>query len=195
MSVPFIPITEEKDFLLRLNTKSEEAFHELFRQFYSYLVIFAERRLDNPKVAEAIVQEVFIEIWQNQKQYYSLSGLKAYLYEAVFNRCINYWKHRSVENKYLQQISYEKQQTAFSSFQEEVYRELYMTIGKLPPRAQEVILLYVDGKSNEEIARHLGLSIETIKSHKKNAIRFLKNHLGHLNLLIIILYMKRTEPH
>ena len=76
-----------------------------------------------------------------------------------------------------------------------MYRELYMTIGKLPPRAQEVILLYVDGKSNEEIARHLGLSIETIKSHKKNAIRFLKNHLGHLNLLIIILYMKRTEPH
>ncbi len=61
MSVPFIPITEEKDFLLRLNTKSEEAFHELFRQFYSYLVIFAERRLDNPKVAEDIVQEVFIE--------------------------------------------------------------------------------------------------------------------------------------
>ncbi len=59
MSVPFIPITEEKDFLLRLNTKSEEAFHELFRQFYSYLVIFAERRLDNPKVAEDIVQEGF----------------------------------------------------------------------------------------------------------------------------------------
>lgn len=193
MSALFVPITEEKDFLHRLNAKSEEAFHELFRQFHSYLVIFAERRVDNPKVAEDIVQEVFIEIWQSQKQYYSLPGLKAYLYEAVSNRCINYWKHRSVENKYLSQASYDQRQNNFFTLQEEVYRELYIAISELPPRSREVILLYTEGKSNEEIARQLDLSIETIKSHKKTAIRFLKNRLGNLCLLTLIFKSRKVK--
>ena len=40
----------------RFNLKDEQAYHKLFQQFYSYLGPFAERRVENHKVAEDIVQ-------------------------------------------------------------------------------------------------------------------------------------------
>lgn len=55
-------MSEQKDFLQRFNLKDEQAYHKLFQQFYSYLVLFAERRVENHKVAEDIVQEIFINI-------------------------------------------------------------------------------------------------------------------------------------
>ena len=46
-----------------------------------------KRQVENHKVAEDIVQEIFINIWESNKQYNSINGFKAYLYEAVSNRC------------------------------------------------------------------------------------------------------------
>ena len=54
-------MSEQKDFLQRFNLKDEQAYHKLFQQFYSYLVLFAERRVENHKVAEDIVQEYIAE--------------------------------------------------------------------------------------------------------------------------------------
>ena len=101
-------MSEQKDFLQRFNLKDEQAYHKLFQQFYSYLVLFAERRVENHKVAEDIVQEIFINIWESNKQYNSINGFKAYLYEAVSNRCADYWKHRAVEEKYMAHVLYEQ---------------------------------------------------------------------------------------
>ena len=100
-------MSEQKDFLQRFNLKDEQAYHKLFQQFYSYLVLFAERRVENHKVAEDIVQEIFINIWESNKQYNSINGFKAYLYEAVSNRCADYWKHRAVEEKYMAHVLFQ----------------------------------------------------------------------------------------
>ena len=178
---------EQEDFLQHLNSKEEHAYYELFQQFYSYLVLFAERRIENHKVAEDIVQEIFIKLWESKKQYNSLNGLKAYLYEAVCNRCTDYRKHQVVEEKYTAFALYEQKFQDFSIEQEEVYRELYLAINELPSRSKEVILLYLEGKKNQEIAEILNLSILTIKTHKKNAFRYLRKRLGNLFLLVILL--------
>ena len=179
-------MSEQKDFLQRFNLKDEQAYHKLFQQFYSYLVLLAERRVENHKVAEDIVQEIFINIWESNKQYNSLSGLKVYLYESVINRCTDYWKHRTVEEKYITHALYEQQLSDFSILQEEVYRELYIAISELPVRNREVILLYLEGKKNQEIARLLNLSVLTVKTHKRNALRFLRQRLGNLFMTVII---------
>ena len=184
---------EQDDLLRYFNLKEESAYFQLFRQYYSYLVLFAKRRVENIRVAEDIVQEVFIHLWESNKQYDSLSGLKVYLYESVANRCTDYWKHRTVEEKYITYALYEQQQPDFSILQEEVYRELYIAISELPVRNREVILLYLEGKKNQEIARLLNLSILTVKTHKRNALRFLRQRLGNLFMLIIILKLKEKN--
>lgn len=183
----------QEDFLQHFNLKDEQAYHKLFQLFYSYLVLFAERRVENHKVAEDIVQEVFINIWESHKQYNSINGLKAYLYEAVSNRCADYWKHRAVEEKYTVHALYEQKLPDFSAQQEEIYRELYTAIGELPQRSQEVILLHLEGKKNQEIAQLLNLSVLTVKTHKKNACRYLRKRLQNLVLLIMIMQISERE--
>lgn len=187
-------MSEQEDFLRHFNSKDEDAYYKLFQQFYRYLVLFAERRTENHKVAEDIVQEIFIKLWESPKQYNSLNGLKAYLYEAVDNRCADYRKHLIVEEKYMAFALYEQKFQDFSIDQEEVYRELYAAINELPARGREVILLYLEGKKNQEIAEILDLSILTVKTHKKNAFRYLRNRLGNLFLLVILLARQRKSP-
>lgn len=184
---------EQDDFLQQLNAKQEHAYHRLFREFYSYLVLFAERRIENHKTAEDIIQDIFIKLWESPKQYDSLNGLKAYLYEAASNRCADYRKHRTVEEKYATFTLSEQKNPDFSAEQEEIYRELYVAIHELPPRSREVMLLYLEGKKNQKIAELLHLSVLTVKTHKKNALRCLRKRLGNL-LLLIILSNRHSKP-
>ena len=83
----------EQDFVHRINVKDEAAFHDLFTRFRNYLVLFAMRRVEQLDVAEDIVQETFITVWENKKTFNSYQGLKAYLYELVQNKCTN-WKEK-----------------------------------------------------------------------------------------------------
>ena len=57
--------------------------------------------------------------------------------------------------------------------------------------SQEVILLSLEGKKNQEIAQLLNLSVLTVKTHKKNAFRYLKNRLQNLVLLVMIIQISK----
>ena len=130
----------EQDFVHRINVKDEAAFHDLFTRFRNYLVLFAMRRVEQLDVAEDIVQETFITVWENKKTFNSYQGLKAYLYELVQNKCTNYLKHRQVEDKYASYVKTtgEEAEGDYSLMQEEIYRELYMAVRELPEKCQRV---------------------------------------------------------
>ena len=177
-------------FIRQINEKQEKAFHELFLRFFNYLVVYAMRRVQRRDVAEDIVQETFITVWENKKTFNSYQGLKAYLYELVQNKCTNYLKHRQVEDKYASYVKTtgEEAEGDYSLMQEEIYRELYMAVRELPEKCQRVFELHLEGKKNDEIAEILGISVLTVKSHKQNAIHILKKKMGNLFLLYTYIY-------
>lgn len=179
----------EQDFIRSINVKDEKAFHELFTRFRNYLVLFAMRRVGQLEVAEDIVQEVFIVVWEGNKVYNSYQGFKAYLYELVQNRCTNYLKHKIVESKYISSMKVSEMESKedYNLMQEEIYRELYIAIRELPEKCRRVFELHLEGRKNDEIAEILGISVLTVKSHKQNAIHFLKERMG--NLFLLYLYM------
>lgn len=170
----------ENDFLLRINKKKEEAFHDLFIRFHSYLVLFAVRRVGQTDIAEDIVQDVFINVWGGKKTFNSYQGLKAYLYKLVQNACINFLKHKEVEEKYASyaRLQEDCEEEDYNLMQEEVYRELYAVVRELPEKCRKVFELHLEGMKNDEIADKLGISVLTVKSHKQNAIQFLKGKIG-----------------
>lgn len=183
----------EQDFIRHINAKELSAFHDLFSRFRNYLVLFAMRRVEQLDVAEDIVQEIFLTIWESKKTYNSYQGLKTYLYDSVQNRCINYLKHRQVEDKYVSYVkSMEKDaEEDYNLMQEEIYRELYMAIRELPEKCRGVFELHLEGKKNNEIAEILGISVLTVKSHKQNAIHFLKEKME--NLFLLYMYVMRCN--
>lgn len=178
----------EQMFIQGINEKCEKAFHDLFIRFHNYLVVFALRRVRLLEVAEDIVQEVFVFIWESDKVYNSYTGFKAYLYELVQNRCLNYLKHKAVEEKYMAYMQkFGEDSDCDNDFmQEEIYRELYLLAKGLPEKCRRVFELTVEGKKNGEIADLLGISILTVKAHKQNALRYLRERAVDLLLFFFL---------
>ena len=68
----------------------ERAFQGLFVDYYSVLVSFAMKYLDNQEAAEDIVQDVFVKIWETREKLGGIDNLSAYLYQMVRFRSFNY---------------------------------------------------------------------------------------------------------
>ena len=56
-------------------------------------------------------------------------------------------------------------------------RQLFKQIDLLPERCREIFLLHLEGYDNDAIAKKLSLSIETVKTQKKRAMKTLRNNL------------------
>ena len=173
----------------QINRKETRAFKILFEDFYTPLVIYALRFVEEQSTAEDIVQEVFIAIWESDKKYNSYHGFRAFLYDSVKNRCLNYLKHQEVERRHAEILLQEQDEEDEDHrlMREEMYRALHRAVDELPERCRQVFKLHLQGKKNEEIAQVLELSVETVKTQKKKAMYFLRERLGKSYCLLIVL--------
>ena len=181
----------EKEFIERINQKQVGVYRDLFRMFYRYLVLYAMRYVQLQEPAEDIVQEVFVGIWKGNREYNSFYGFRAFLYESVRNGCLNYLKHKKQEQRYWEYVkSIEGGGAAenenYALIREEVYRQLYQVIEELPEGCRKVFEQHLGGKKNEEIAQLFQISVGTVKSQKKKAVRILRERLGNLYLLMVL---------
>ena len=177
----------QEEFIQQINTKQEAAFNDLFEVFYRYLVLYAMRHVQQQEVAEDIVQEVFVAIWESDKEYNTFHGFRSFLYDSVKNSCLNYLKHKAVEKRYEAYVQKEQEEDEdFRLMREEMYREVYRVVNELPDRCREVFGCHLQGKKNEEIAQLLSLSIETVKTQKRKAMRVLREELGKTFYLYLV---------
>lgn len=183
-------------FIDRINQKQRSAYHELFREYYQSLVMFAMRYVYVQGEAEDIVQDLFVAVWEKNEKFHSYLSFRAFLYTSVRNTCLNRIKHRKVEEKYVDysiRHTDESQNEEYNLLEEELYRQLFQVIDELPPRCREVFLLHLDGKKNEEIATKLQITLLTVKTQKKKALRYLRERLGGYTLLLLYTASLRSE--
>lgn len=128
----------------------------------------------------------------------SLASFRVYLYNSVRNASLDYLKHKDVEGNYLQKMldshstTFRMEEEEEGFFSEEVYRQLLQTIDALPDRCKEV-LMYMEGKKNEEIATALHVSLETVKTQKKRAMSFLRKiRLLSFSIITNVTSLKRS---
>lgn len=171
----------EESFLDRINRKERKAFHELYEKHYRPLVMFAMRYLEHNEDAEDIVQDLFVAVWESEEKFMSEQGLYVFLYNSVRNACLNFLKHKQVEKKYIDYALKEEDagiEEDYNVLEDELYNSLFEAIDELSERCREVILLHLDGKKNEEIARELNIALLTVKTQKKRAFHYLRERLG-----------------
>ena len=188
LKIVFMPEKEEQ-FLQRINTKQTEAFRELFSEFYNSLVLFAMGFVEQQDVAEDIVQEVFIAVWERDARYPTYNAFRSFLYNSVKNASLNHLKHKNVKEKYLASLNLENEgdDIDLKMMEEELYRLLFKTIDELPDKCRNIFLLHLEGKGNEEIALLLNLSILTVKTQKKRAMSYIRERLGRVYFVMMSL--------
>ena len=156
----------------------KDIFERLFSDYYGILVCYAQKYTKREDIAEDIVQDVFASLWEENRIFPSQANFRSFLYISIRNAAFDYLRHQNVESRYIEEALTANRFLSDDSFQkEEVFRLLFKQIDLLPERCREIFLLHLEGYDNDAIAKKLSLSIETVKTHKKRAMKTLRNNL------------------
>jgi RNA polymerase sigma-70 factor (family 1) len=177
----------DQEILENINTGNEDAFEFVFLKFYNELCIYAFNILKDKNNSEEIVQEVFFSLWENRKELSIKLSVKAYLYRAVHNQCINFINHEKVRKKYADNEVYKGSElvSPVSSdypianlIVQELEERINQSISELPEQCRKVFLLIrYEGLSYGETAIRTGLSVNTIKTQFQRALSRLRESL------------------
>lgn len=156
------------------------AFELVFSSYYSPLCYFARRLLSSDLVVEDVTQEVFLRLWERHRNFNSPHSIKAYLYIVTKNECINI--SRKLESRRKQEQNYKdgilSVTDPHSGNATGCSEQLRKAIGTLPPQCRKVIVMsYINGFPNREIAQQLSLSVSTVKNQKVRGISLLRKRL------------------
>lgn len=156
----------------------KDIFERLFSDYYGILVCYAQKYTKREDIAEDIVQDVFASLWEENRIFPSQANFRSFLYISIRNAAFDYLRHQNVESRYIEEALTANRFLSDDSFQkEEVFRLLFKQIDLLPERCREIFLLHLEGYDNDAIAKKLSLSIETVKTLKKRAMKTLRNNL------------------
>ena len=191
---------QEKILILGLANRDKSAYAILFETYHAPLFRFAETYVCCPGLAEDIVQDVFIKIWENPVSRVSKS-LRSYLFLMVRNSCIDYLRSVQVEDKKKQKL-FEAQVLSDSGdldIDENISRKIKDAINELPEQCREVYQMSIfDGLKHSEIAEELEISVSVVKVQvfraKKNLRKKLMNLREFLVLFSLMYLPKNQQP-
>lgn len=189
----------EKDILAGLRSGDESAYKRIFQAWYEPLCKFAVGLVRDPFQAENIVDDAFFHLWEIRGGLEIRSSLKSYMFASVRNRSLN-WLASSVRRKYADMTDEEYHQVLDSIyaiskddiygslFEDELRKCLVRELQGLSAQCREVFVKSrFDGLSYKEIALSMGISVNTVKYHIKNALSVLRNGLGKYFLAILMI--------
>ena len=176
----------------------EKAFRILYEKYAPALRYFAAKYVEEGEVIDDIVQDVFVCLWEKRVDFKTEETIKAFLYKAVKNSCLNFLKHQEYEWNYAEIIRkktpvYETEADSVYTL-DELYRMLYETLNKLPDNYRTVFIeSFFKGKTHAEIAEELNLSVKSVNRYKQRTIELLRNELkDYLPLLLLFIASGRA---
>jgi len=176
------PKQEQTPFLTD-DEADRETLEGLFRAHFGELVAFASRHVGPSSAAEDLVQDVFFAIWKNRAAMRDSPALRAYLYRATYNRCLNALRHQRIERDLAPPPIEESLETPADErlIAEETDLAIRRAVGSLPERCQLIFRLSREnGLTYSEIALVAGVSIKTVETQMGRALRSLREQLAPL---------------
>lgn len=168
----------QENAILEFQHGDMQSYRLIFNELYPVMCLFSKKFLTDSDDAEDIVQEVFIELWNQHAKFESFEQIKAFLYLSIKNRCLNFKKKLIVREKF----SKTAMATVEPYFEEyvletEVVQNINKAINNLSEQRKQIIILGMQGLKNNEIAEDLQISINTVKLQKKIAYSQLREKL------------------
>lgn len=173
-------ISNDIQLVEQLRLGNQEAFASLFKKYYKLLNIEAFYILRDEMEAEDTVQGFFIDFWERQLYKNINSSIKAYFQIAIRNRCLKKIEKGTIIQKKLTDYQYtlteiedaEIELPVQQVFADELLANLSMQ------RLQAFTLVHCENKKYKDAALEMGISINSLKTHLKLAVKVLKQRLN-----------------
>jgi RNA polymerase sigma-70 factor (ECF subfamily) len=178
----------EQDIIRKFKNGDQSGLRMLFDLYYTPLCIYAYKYFDSYEKAEDIVQEAFINLWEKERMIEFTGSIKSYLFSIVRNNSINQIKKDSkfrfeeIENKAFDIIEDNFEAQQFEERKENLYKE----IAELPAQCKAVFeAIAFDKMKYAEVAEDMDISINTVKTHYKRALKQLRSNLDILVMILL----------
>lgn len=181
---------------------SEEHFEELFCEFYPKLLAYAISILNNKQVAEDIVQEVFLYVWEKRDKLQIGAGFYSYVFQSTYTKCVDYIRKDSRLDKREQEsiLKFAEEYESYIEndahpiqelFSKDFNEKLDLLLEQLPESRRQVFkLVYIDGLKAKEVASQLDMPQRTVESHVYLTLKFLRTQLSPSDFFILALLFK-----
>lgn len=178
------------------------SFNALYTRYYRKAFLFTKSFVHDESVAEDIVSESLIKLWENQKEE-NTDHTDALLLTILKNKSLDHLKHEAIKAEAIHSMSNLNQrelEIRISTlqacdpeeiFSEEVKKIIADTLATLPEQTRRIFVMSrFQNKSNKEIAEELGITVKGVEYHITKALKplriSLKDYLPILYFLLLI---------
>ncbi len=190
--------SDESRLLLNVADGDENAFRQLFRNYYALLATYIFHITKSTELSEEVVSDVFLKIWLQRETLSGIKDFKAYLFIVSRNHALNALKKKIREWKQQKQWEQENQSIVIETDVNEISSAgviIDEAIDHLSPRQKEIYLLHRHERLTYiEIADRLGIGRESVKTHLRIAVRqitdYLQSRLRITPYILFILFLR-----
>lgn len=175
--------------LHRVSFQDHEAFRQLYDLTSAHLYGIALRLVRRPEAAEEILQDAFINVWQQAGSYAAaLSAPMTWLISIVRNKALDRLRRARTEGQVVTDAAVTEDadidvadpgadpQLLFAAAVEKL--RLKRCVGELEPgQRQSLALVYYNGLSHSELSEHLQVPLGTAKAWVRRGLEKLRRCL------------------
>lgn len=173
--------------ILELQAGSENALSKLYDMYSEALYGLILRIVRDDLLAQDILQECFVKIWQKAKSYSPSKGtFFTWALNICRNRAIDELRKKKRENEGKDGLEHSSQFESHSASMNVEAIGLSEILKELPEEQQFVLnLMYFQGYTQQEIADEHGIPLGTVKTRARSALK----HLREIFILLLLFWI------
>lgn len=170
----------EKNLLCQLRSGDMQAFDILYYRYSQIIYANILKFLKDETIAEDLLQDVFLRIWENRSKIDPEQSFAAFLFTCSRNITFNFKRRLKLEMESEVHLAYgisESENTIDRILDaKEAMVLVEALLSRLPNQRQKIFRLSkLEGKSYQEISEEMGISIATVRDHIVKANKFIRN--------------------
>jgi RNA polymerase sigma-70 factor (ECF subfamily) len=177
--------------ILALREGQEKAFDFIFRQYYKALCAQANLYTQDLDLAQSLVQDCFVKLWESRAQATEIESLSSWLTVMVRNRCVDYirrYKRETIISKAPDQSDM-NQDSDRLLLSHEFEERLVQALSQLPGRCREAFeYSRFEHLTYAEIASKMNVSVKAVEALVSRSLKILRVELKDYLPLVILLY-------
>lgn len=156
----------DEEYMEQLALGIDSAFDTLVFRYHKPLYGYIYRLVQDKQVAEDLVQEIFIKVYQQGKKGFVPYTFKPWVYKIATNLCKDYWRKASVKKEIVTHQPFKGNERVTNIMDRQIERQwLIEKLNELSLNYRTVLYLrFYQDFSYQEISLTLDISINTVKS-------------------------------
>jgi RNA polymerase sigma-70 factor (ECF subfamily) len=174
-----VSAVSQKNISLSLISKKRlEQFNKIYDDNYQLIFNVVQRIVTDKDDVTDIVQEVFINLYQNLEKGAIIEYPRSWLYKVAVNRCIDFSKKRQEHEKIESANNVKDEGNQFENDEKQAI--IRLALGNLKPEERALAILYSEGLSYKEIAEISGIRFSSVGKTLSRTLKKLGNELKKL---------------